>query len=162
MIFCWGGDGKDIFLFEANNGQDSISKFVVAEDKIGVATNLGFADGDELLAATKSSKTNNGSLVSKITLSPENTITIFHDDDLTADNFDPNIPSKGDVNGDGSLSGLDVFLIAQVSVGIIDSFDAFEAIDPLILGDINSDGMISALDASLVARQTSESSSDLI
>lgn len=149
-----GKDGRDLFLFEANNGQDQIRDFVVDDDKIMVAANLGFANGTELLNQVTSIGVDpDGRPVSKITFSPENTLTIFHDNPLTADNFSTDLPLKGDVSGDGSISGLDAALIAQISAGITSSFDAFGAIDPLLIGDMNNDGIISALDASLVARQ---------
>ncbi|VEP12758.1 Dockerin type 1 protein [Hyella patelloides LEGE 07179] len=59
----------------------------------------------------------------------------------------------GDVNGDGSYSSLDSYLISQMAVGLSDSLDAFPVTDPLLLADINQDGTISALDSFLVAQE---------
>lgn len=88
-----GGSGEDTFLFDTNNAQDTINQFIVAEDKIELAANLGFASGNEVLDAVTSSGTSSvGGLFSEITLSPGNTISIFHDTPLTADNFVINIP----------------------------------------------------------------------
>ena len=88
-----GGDGSDHFLFEENNGKDTINDFVVAEDTIEIAANLGFANGTEVLnAVTKTGVGSQGGLFSEITLSSGNTIDIFHDSPLTADNFVINIP----------------------------------------------------------------------
>ena len=68
----------------------------------------------------------------------------------------------GDASGNSSYSGLDASLISRFSVGSISGFDAYRAIDPLIISDINSDGNISALDGSLVARQAHFGSVNLI
>ncbi|MDJ0632356.1 MAG: cohesin domain-containing protein, partial [Xenococcaceae cyanobacterium MO_188.B29] len=68
----------------------------------------------------------------------------------------------GDASGNGSHNGLDASLMAHFSVGVNSGFDAYRAIDPLLIGDINSDGNISSLDAGLVARQASGGSSHLI
>ena len=88
-----GGDGSDRFLFEENNGADVITQFVVAEDTIEIAANLGFANGTEVLnAVTQTGVGSEGGLFSEITLSSGNTIGIFHDSSLTADNFVINIP----------------------------------------------------------------------
>ena len=88
-----GGDGNDHFLFEANNGQDTINDFVVAEDKIEIAANLGFNNGTEVLnAVTNTGLNTEGGFFSDITLSPGNSVRVFHDSDLTADNFVINIP----------------------------------------------------------------------
>ena len=279
----FGGDGKDRFLFEANNGEDIINDFVVAEDKIEIAANLGFNNGTEVLnAVTKKGLNTNGGFFSDLTLSSGNTVRVFHDSGLTADNFVINIPLQvidsqattsgffvqfnqsidvnsfnlvysdreqsgdlsdlalvrestgevvrgsaiwneddntltfvktdgilatddytltlfsrqdglvtqsgtlldgdkngtsvsrvgntaveqvaylGDASGNSSYSGLDASLMTNFSIGFNSGFDAYPAIDPLLIGDINSDNSISALDASLVARQANGSSIDLI
>ena len=61
----------------------------------------------------------------------------------------------GDVNGDGSYSDADSYLISQVAVGLSDSFDAFPLHDPLTIADLNQDGTISALDSFLVLERIS-------
>ncbi|SKB14272.1 hypothetical protein PL11201_620062 [Planktothrix sp. PCC 11201] len=95
--FLSGGAGNDTFIFEATSGEDSITDFVVADDKIQVAAGLGFADGAAVLAAPgnffngkiidQNGNPIPGQLYSTITLSPENKITITHDVPLTAQNF---------------------------------------------------------------------------
>ncbi|MGK7950177.1 MAG: hypothetical protein AB4368_15695 [Xenococcaceae cyanobacterium] len=88
-----GGDDRDYFWFEANNGQDVINEFIVAEDTIVLAASLGFNNGAELLdAITNTGLSSTGGLFSQITLSPENTISIFHDNSLTAENFAIDVP----------------------------------------------------------------------
>jgi Ca2+-binding RTX toxin-like protein len=84
----WGGAGKDTFIFDGSSGQDSVTEFVVADDKIQVAAGLGFSNGAAVLAAiTNQLPVTGGGLFSKITLSAGNTISIFHDVSLTAANF---------------------------------------------------------------------------
>ncbi len=115
-----GGDGSDRFLFEENNGKDTINDFVVAEDTIEIAANLGFANGTEVLnAVTKTGVGSQGGLFSEITLSSGNTIAIFHDSPLTADNFVINIPLQV-TNFQTSASGF----VLQFNQSIdVDSFN---------------------------------------
>lgn len=83
----FGGTGRDVFMFGAANGADVIGDFVAAEDTIQVAAGIGFSTGaDVLRAVTSSGNTRTGELFSIITLSPGNTITVFHDAPLTAQN----------------------------------------------------------------------------
>ena len=84
----FGGAGKDTFIFGASSGQNSVNQFVVADDKIQVAAGLGFSNGVAVLAAiTNQLPVTGGGLLSEITLSPGNKISIFHDVALTAANF---------------------------------------------------------------------------
>jgi Ca2+-binding RTX toxin-like protein len=84
----FGGTGRDIFQFGAANGADAIGDFVAAEDTIQVAAGLGFSIGaDVLRAITSSGSTQSGGLFSIVTLSSGNTVTVFHDAPLTAQNF---------------------------------------------------------------------------
>ena len=65
-----------------------MNQFVVADDKIQVAAGLGFSNGVAVLAAiTNQLPVTGGGLLSEITLSPGNKISIFHDVALTAANF---------------------------------------------------------------------------
>ena len=84
-----GGEGSDRFFFGANNGNDIVNDFAVAQDKIQIASSLGFSSGSEVLDAITSSGNvaNNDNLFSEITLSTNNTIQIFHDSPLEASNF---------------------------------------------------------------------------
>ena len=88
-----GGNDRDYFWFEANNGQDIINEFIVAEDTIVLAASLGFSNNAEVLdAITNTGLSSTGGLFSQITLSPENTISIFHDNPLTTENFAIDVP----------------------------------------------------------------------
>ncbi|MDB9514002.1 calcium-binding protein [Kamptonema animale CS-326] len=86
-----GGDGLDTFVFGAANGQDRINDFVAADDKIQLASGLGFSSADAVLAAPgnffNGPNSFTGELFSRITLSPGNTIEIFHKDPILAANF---------------------------------------------------------------------------
>ncbi|MFB2971537.1 matrixin family metalloprotease [Aerosakkonema sp. BLCC-F183] len=82
----FGGAGRDRFIFEA--GQDRIGDFVAADDIVQVARSLGFTSGANVFGAiTSSGSTDDGGRFSIVTLSAENTITIFHNGALTAANF---------------------------------------------------------------------------
>ncbi|HEY9860260.1 MAG TPA: hypothetical protein V6D16_12195 [Candidatus Obscuribacterales bacterium] len=84
----WGGSGRDTFRFGASDGADVIGDFGVADDTIQVAAGLGAGTGaDVLRAITNSGNTTTGQLFSVMALSPGNTITVFHDVPLTAQNF---------------------------------------------------------------------------
>lgn len=87
----YGGGGLDTFVFGAANGQDQLIDFVTADDKIQLAASLGFSDGADVLAAPgnlfNSPNSFTGELFSRITLSPGNTIEIFHKDPILATNF---------------------------------------------------------------------------
>ncbi len=87
--FIVGGAGKDTFFFGASSGQDQISDFFVADDKIQVAASLGFSNGAAVLAAItrKGSVPRTQFSFSEITLSPENKFVMVHDVPLTAANF---------------------------------------------------------------------------
>jgi hypothetical protein len=58
----------------------------------------------------------------------------------------------GDVTGNGEYSAYDASLIARVAIGIDSGFDAFGAIDPMIVSDISDNGGITGFDAAIVAR----------
>lgn len=117
-----GGGGKDYFLFEANSGKDTINEFIVAEDKIELAANLGFLNGTEVLnAVTNTGSSSTGGLFSEITLSPENTISIFHDSPLTVDNFVLDIPLQV-TNFQTTASGFVVEFNQSIDV---DSFNLY-------------------------------------
>lgn len=79
----------DRFFFDVNNGNDTINDFVVSQDIIEIAADLGFKNGNEVLAAitNTSEVANSDNLFSEVTLSEGNTIRIFHDTNLVADNF---------------------------------------------------------------------------
>ncbi|NET72630.1 MAG: hypothetical protein F6K62_17375, partial [Sphaerospermopsis sp. SIO1G2] len=90
-----GNGGNDTFIFELNHGEDVISDFVGADDVISVAAEFGFSSGAEVLNAitntfsgtvTINNETRE-SLISEIVLSTGNQITVYHDVELTADNF---------------------------------------------------------------------------
>lgn len=84
----FGGTGRDVFKFGAANGTDTIGDFVAAEDILQVAAGLGFGTGTDLFRAiTSSGNTRTGELFTIMALSPGNTITVFHDAPLTAQNF---------------------------------------------------------------------------
>jgi Ca2+-binding RTX toxin-like protein len=84
-----GEAGSDRFFFGTNNGNDTINDFIVSEDIIEIAANLGFSNGNQVLAAITNTGavTNSDDLFSEVTLSDGNTIRIFHDTNLTANNF---------------------------------------------------------------------------
>ncbi|MEQ9001768.1 MAG: Calx-beta domain-containing protein [Coleofasciculus sp. B1-GNL1-01] len=83
----FGQDGIDTFIFGANNGTDRINDFDVDNEVIQIASGLGFATGEEVLA-TLTKPYNN---VSRFTLSPGNVIEVMHESmtgtPLTAANF---------------------------------------------------------------------------
>ena len=85
----FGQEGSDLFRFDAESGNDTIGDFVVAEDRIEVAIDLGFSSGAELLAAiaTSASPVIGELFSSVLTLSPGNSIAIFHQQPLTEANF---------------------------------------------------------------------------
>ncbi|AFZ44157.1 peptidase M10A and M12B matrixin and adamalysin [Halothece sp. PCC 7418] len=85
----FGEEGIDTFAFGENNGEDRINDFDVATEIIQISSSLGFATADEVFATLSKPFTN----VSQFTLSPGNTIEVFHestpqDTPLTADNFE--------------------------------------------------------------------------
>ncbi|MEP0870255.1 hypothetical protein NDA01_10630 [Trichocoleus desertorum AS-A10] len=83
----FGGAGRDVFRFGAANGADVIGDFVAAADTLQIAVGLGFTTGSDVLRAISSSgNTATGELFSIIALSPGNTVTVFHDAPLTAQN----------------------------------------------------------------------------
>ncbi|MCL1467178.1 hypothetical protein [Argonema galeatum] len=82
----FGGDGRDRFIFDA--GKDRFGDFRVADDIVQVAAGLGFTSGAGVFGAISSSGTSDGGgFFSIVTVSAENTITIFHNAALTAANF---------------------------------------------------------------------------
>lgn len=82
----FGSDGRDRFIFEA--GRDRIGDFRVADDIVQVAAGLGFTNGaDVFRAITSSGSSDGGGFFSVVTVSSENTITIFHNAALTGANF---------------------------------------------------------------------------
>ena len=104
-----GGAGSDRFFFGLDSGHDAINDFVVAEDKIQIATALGFSNGDELLAAITSSGSNSSGngLFSEIALDEANTLTVFHDRELQANNFE--------IVADSGIS-LDIFTVTDLEI----------------------------------------------
>ncbi|MGE5611198.1 MAG: hypothetical protein ACM359_18255, partial [Bacillota bacterium] len=60
----------------------------------------------------------------------------------------------GDATGNKSYTGMDAAYIANVSVKAVSGFDAFPAIDPVIIGDVSGNGSIGGLDASYVAQKS--------
>ncbi|MEG4168408.1 MULTISPECIES: calcium-binding protein, partial [unclassified Microcoleus] len=86
----YGGGGQDTFVFGVANGQDEIGD-LAADDKIQLAASFGFSSGSDVLAAPgnffNGPNSFTGELFSRITLSPGNTIQVFHKDPLTAANF---------------------------------------------------------------------------
>lgn len=84
----FGQAGADSFQFEGSAGADTIGDFVVAQDKILLASALGFSSGASALAAiTQSGNTTTGGLFSVVMLNANSTLTVFHDSPLTAQNF---------------------------------------------------------------------------
>ena len=83
-----GGTGIDVFSFGANNGEDTINDFEVANEIIQVDSGLGFVTGQDVFEAiTLAGDVTGGGRFARVTLSPGNTITVFADSDLTAANF---------------------------------------------------------------------------
>jgi Ca2+-binding RTX toxin-like protein len=70
-----GDVGIDTFFFEANNGEDTINDFDIANEVILIAADLGFATPAEVFATLSRPFSN----VSRFTLSPGNIINVFHD-----------------------------------------------------------------------------------
>ncbi|MBC6481390.1 MAG: hypothetical protein GDA56_30200 [Hormoscilla sp. GM7CHS1pb] len=86
----FGDAGRDTFFFGANNGEDRITDFDIATERIQIASGLGFATGADVLATLSRNFIN----TSVFTLSPGNSIEVFHEDvsninntPLTAANF---------------------------------------------------------------------------
>ncbi|MBO1351675.1 MAG: hypothetical protein EBE86_031850 [Hormoscilla sp. GUM202] len=86
----FGDAGRDTFFFGANNGEDTINDIDIATEVIQISSGLGFSTGSDVLATLSRSFTN----TSVFTLSPGNTIRIFHEQvsdlnttPLTAANF---------------------------------------------------------------------------
>lgn len=84
------GLGRDRFFFSVNSGADILSDFNVSEDIILVSASLGFTSRTEILSTLSRTAAN----VSTFTLSPGNTIDVFHEQifdvnitPLTAANF---------------------------------------------------------------------------
>jgi len=84
------GLGRDRFFFSANSGADTLSDFNISEDIILVSASLGFTSRREILSTLSRTAAN----VSTFTLSPGNTIDVFHEQifdvnvtPLTAANF---------------------------------------------------------------------------
>ena len=136
-----GGNGSDRFFFDTNNGNDTINDFIVAEDIIEIAADLGFSDGNEVLAAI----TNSGvtiepdGLFTEITFSEDNTVSIFHDTDLVADNF--SIVTESGIDA----TCLNVVDLTATNSGFVVTFD--ERLDT---------GVLDLADVTLVRESTSE------
>ena len=86
----FGDAGRDTFFFGANNGEDAIADFDIGTERIQIAAGLGFATGADVLATLSRTFIN----TSVFTLSPGNSIEVFHEDfssinntPLTAANF---------------------------------------------------------------------------
>jgi Ca2+-binding RTX toxin-like protein len=136
-----GGAGSDRFFFDTNNGNDTINDFTVAEDTIAIAADLGFSNGNEVLAAI----TNSGVTIepdgffSEITFSENNTVSIFHDTDLVADNFSIVTESRIDANC------LNIVELTTTNSGFVVTFD--EKLDT---------GVLDLADVSLIRESTAE------
>jgi Ca2+-binding RTX toxin-like protein len=85
-----GDFGRDRFFFSANSGADTLTDFNISEDIILVSASLGFTSRTEILSTLSRTAAN----VSTFTLSPGNTIDVFHEQifdvnitPLTAANF---------------------------------------------------------------------------
>ena len=119
----FGQAGSDRFLFEANNGKDTISDFIVAEDKIELAAELGFTTGTEVLnAVTKTGSTTTGGLFSEISLSSGNIINVFHDNPLKASNFIIDLPLQVTAF-ESTASGFVVQFNQQIDIDLFNIYD---------------------------------------
>ena len=136
-----GGAGSDRFFFEIDNGNDTINDFTVAEDTIAIAADVGFSNGDEVLAAITNSgvTTNPNGLFTEITLSTDNTVSIFHDTALVAENF-----SIVDESGIDTI-GFKVVDFSSTNSGFSLTFN--NRLDP---------GVLDLADFTLVAESTDE------
>lgn len=136
-----GGNGSDRFFFDTNNGNDTINDFTVAEDTIAIAAELGFSNGEEVLAAITNSgvTTNPDGLFTEITFSADNTVNIFHDSDLVASNFSIVTESKIDA------TCLNIVDVTTTNSGFVVTFD--ERLDT---------GVLDLADVSLVRESTAE------
>ncbi len=90
----FGDEGSDRFIFNSGSGNDTIGSFISADDLIEISSDYGFADSNALLNATEQIGIveDTEQLVSQVTLDENNSITVFHDEALTAENFTVNFP----------------------------------------------------------------------
>ena len=80
------GDGKDRIIYEF--GKDRIADFSAPQDILQIGNVSTFKTGADIFnAISNTGKSDNGQLFSVITITSQNTITIFHDAALTAANF---------------------------------------------------------------------------
>ena len=136
-----GGAGSDRFFFDTNNGNDTINDFTVAEDTITIAADLGFSNSEEVFAAITNSglTTNPDGFFTEITLSEGNTVNIFHDSDLVANNF--SIVNESNIDA----TCLNVVDLTSTNSGFVVTFD-----------DFLDTGVLDLADLSLVRESTSE------
>lgn len=84
----FGEAGSDTFFIEPNADEDAIGDFVVGEDTIAIAPDFGFADGADVLTAIElTGATTTGGLFTQLDLGLDTTVTIFHEEALTATDF---------------------------------------------------------------------------
>jgi hypothetical protein len=107
----FGQNGQDQFIFNLNSGKDNISDFTVSEDKIVITSQYGFTTPNQILNAITSTGDviNNPphSRFSVISLTTQDEITVFHDNNLTANNFiisNSNPSISLDIDGNGQYS----------------------------------------------------------
>jgi hypothetical protein len=60
---------------------------------------------------------------------------------------------SGDTTGNGTLSSLDASRIQRVVVDLDSGFDAYQAINPILIGDTTGNGALSSLDASRIQQK---------
>jgi Ca2+-binding RTX toxin-like protein len=127
-----GEAGSDRFFFDLDNGNDTINDFIVSEDVIEIAADFGFSNGSEVLAAITNTGIVNGSdnTFSEVTLSDGNTIRIFHDTALVANNF--RIVTESSIG----TSALNVVDFTASSSGFTVQFDEALKTEVLDLADV--------------------------
>ncbi|MDJ0744705.1 MAG: hypothetical protein QNJ32_15275 [Xenococcaceae cyanobacterium MO_167.B27] len=96
-----GGAGSDRFDLELNFGNDTITDYIVSEDSISVSAKYDFqtqsydlTDASQVLEAITNSGdvSNTDQIFTEITLREDNTVTIFHDSELTTDEIEIYFP----------------------------------------------------------------------
>jgi len=113
----FGETGQDRFIFNLNSGEDTINDFTVTQDQILISSEYGFNSPTQILNAITSTGnvTNNAphSRFSVISLTTQDEITVFHDNNLVTNNFviiNNAPPASLDIDGDGqylaSVDGL--------------------------------------------------------
>ncbi len=124
----WGDAGSDRFIFNSDSDNDFITDFIndfiVADDIIEISSEYGFANSSAVLNATTEigPSTDGTQIVSELTLDDNNSIRIFHDEDLTAENFTVNFP-------------LQVTSFESTATGFVVQFNEAIDLDILNVGD---------------------------